>query len=294
MTIRHMKIFVAVCRQGSVTGAAQALYLAQPSVSLAIRELEEYYGVRLFDRISRRMQLTQEGRQMFSYASHIVSLFDEMEQSIKNWDSLGTLRVGSSITIGNFLMPRLTALFYRSHPDMKVEVHIDNSEEIERMVLKGELDFALIEGSAHSPAVVCERFSDDHLVVVCGGSHPFSVRREITLEELLTCDFLLREKGSGTRELVDSVLLLHDVSVEPVWESTSTGALVAAVAQGLGISILPHMLAQPGLKAKQLHELKVTGVEFRRRYFLIRHQRKFLSGSAQDFIRLVKERYSYL
>lgn len=91
MTIRHMKIFVAVCRQGSVTGAAQALYLAQPSVSLAIRELEEYYGVRLFDRISRRMQLTQEGRQMFSYASHIVSLFDEMEQSIKNWDSLGTL-----------------------------------------------------------------------------------------------------------------------------------------------------------------------------------------------------------
>lgn len=294
MTIRHMKIFVTVCRQGSVTGAAQALYLAQPSVSLAIKELEEYYGVRLFDRISRRMQLTEEGRQMFSYASHIVSLFDEMEQSIKNWDSLGTLRVGSSITIGNFLMPRLTALFYRSHPNMQVQVHIDNSEEIEHRVLRGELDFALIEGTAHSPAILCERFFDDRLVVVCGGSHPFTVRREITPAELSGCDFLLRERGSGTRELADSVLLLHDITVTPVWESTSTGALIAAVAEGLGVSILPYMLAKPGLKSKQLHELKVTGVAFSRRFFLIHHRRKFLTKSAQDFIRLAKERSAFL
>ena len=125
MTIRHMKIFVAVCRQGSVTGAAQALYLAQPSVSLAIRELEEYYGVRLFDRISRRMQLTQEGRQMFSYASHIVSLFDEMEQSIKNWDSLGTLRVGSSISFSSIQCKSVTNFFFSSgmmtNPPPKVQ-----------------------------------------------------------------------------------------------------------------------------------------------------------------------------
>ena len=294
MTIRHMRIFVAVCRQGSVTGAAQVLYLAQPSVSLAIKELEKYYGVRLFDRISRRMQLTEEGRQMFSYASHIVSLFDEMEQGIKNWDSLGTLRVGSSITIGNFLMPKLTALFRRSHPDMTVQVHIDNSEEIERMVLRGELDFALIEGTAHNPAILCERFFDDHLVVVCGGSHPFTVRRKISLEELLSCDLLLRERGSGTRELADSVLMLHDAAVSPVWESTSTGALIAAVAEGLGVSILPHMLAEPGLKSKQLHELQVAGVEFKRRFFLIHHQRKLLTPSAQDFIRLAKERSTFL
>lgn len=288
MTLRHMRIFIEVCRRGSVTAAAEALYLAQPSVSLAIKELEQYYGIKLFDRLSRSMRLTEEGRRMFPYANSLVSVFDEMEQGVKNWDSFGTLRVGSSITIGNFLLPGLVKEFYSSHPEMKVQVQIDNSEQVEKGVLRGDLDFALIEGTAHSGAIVCERFMSDTLAVVCGKTHPLADKENITLKELLRYDLLLREHGSGGRELFDSMLVTYDVSAAPVWESTSTGALIAAVAAGLGVSVLPQMLVKPHLDGGELHLLKLVGIPLERRFYLIYHQRKFLSKSAQDFIVLAK------
>ena len=105
MTIRHLRIFVAVCEEGSVTKAANKLYLAQPSVSLAISELEKFYGVKLFDRISRRLYLTDKGKQFLNYTKHIIDLFDELENGMKNWGSSGALRIGSSITIGNYFFP---------------------------------------------------------------------------------------------------------------------------------------------------------------------------------------------
>ena len=112
MTLRHMKIFVSVYQNNGITRASEELHLAQPSVSLAIRELEDYYGIRLFDRISRRLYVTEQGRMFYDYALHIVSLFDEMELGIRNWEHMGTLRIGSSITIGNFLAdPNLDTLY---------------------------------------------------------------------------------------------------------------------------------------------------------------------------------------
>lgn len=111
MTLRHMKIFVSVYQNNGITRASEELHLAQPSVSLAIRELEDYYGIRLFDRISRRLYVTEQGKMFYDYALHIVSLFDEMELGIRNWEHMGTLRIGSSITIGNFLLPGLIKKF---------------------------------------------------------------------------------------------------------------------------------------------------------------------------------------
>ena len=121
MTLRHMKIFVSVYQNNGITRASEELHLAQPSVSLAIRELEDYYGIRLFDRISRRLYVTEQGRMFYDYALHIVSLFDEMELGIRNWEHMGTLRIGSSITIGNFLLPGLVKKFTTTHPKMNAQ-----------------------------------------------------------------------------------------------------------------------------------------------------------------------------
>ena len=116
-----MKIFSAVYRTGSVTKAAQELHLAQPSLSVAIRELESYYGVCLFERIGRRMHPTQSGETLYGYASHIVALFDDMEKQMRNWDSLGVLRVGASITIGTYILPALLHEYQMQTPELRIE-----------------------------------------------------------------------------------------------------------------------------------------------------------------------------
>ena len=107
MTLRHMKILVEVYRQNSVTKAAQALHLSQPSVSLALRELEDYYGVTLFERVGRRISPTECGREFYGYAVHVVSLMDELETRMRNWDAIGTVRIGATVTIGTYLLPEL-------------------------------------------------------------------------------------------------------------------------------------------------------------------------------------------
>ena len=146
MTLRHLRIFVAVYQERSITRAADRLHLAQPSVSLAIKELEDNYSIRLFERYSRRIYITEQGEQLYNYALHIISLFDEMEEKIPAWKQAGTLRIGSSVTIGNFLLPTLIQKFQEEAPAVRPQVTINNSGFIEEAVLNNQLDFALVEG----------------------------------------------------------------------------------------------------------------------------------------------------
>lgn len=286
MTLRHLKIFVAVCEADSVTKAAQSLHLAQPSVSLAITELEEYYGIRLFDRISRRLLITELGKQFLEYATHIVTLFDKMETEIRNWDTAGVLRIGSSITIGNHLIPGYVKTFRESHPQTKVQVTIDNSRNIEDRILTNDVDFALIEGIVHNEQIASKKFMEDELVLVSGQSHPLCAKDEIEIQDLMGYDFILREKGSGGRELFDSTMLVHQIEIDPLWESVSNQAIIRAVTVGLGISVLPLKLLEKELKEGSLKRIKVRDVSFRRDYFVIHHKNKYLTESAKRFIEI--------
>lgn len=289
MTLRHIKIFVTVCECESITMAAQKLYLAQPAVSLAISELEKYYGIKLFDRISRRLYITEAGKQFLSYAVHIVNLFDEMENKVKNWESVGTLRVGSSITIGNYLMPLYVKQFSKLYPSIIVNVLIDNSQTIEDKILSNELDFALIEGIVHSTYITSENYLDDKLVLICGEEHPFFRRSKISLEEMKNEKFLLREKGSGTREVFDSTMESKGISIIPVWESTSTRAIINAVIEGIGISVLPLQLIQHELGQKKIKIVPIKGIEFKRNFSIIYHKNKYLTQSVLAFMNLCRE-----
>ena len=151
MTLRHMKIFVSVFRHSSMSRAAEELHLAQPSVSLAIKELETYYGVRLFERIGRRISPTELGKEFYGYALHIVSLFEEMEKKIKNWDTIGTVRIGTSITIGTHILPSLIKQYNSLFPGVTVEATVSNSAEIESRILDNTIDIGLIETQPYSP-----------------------------------------------------------------------------------------------------------------------------------------------
>lgn len=289
MTLRHLQIYIAVCETGSVTAAANKLFLAQPSVSLAIRELEENYGVKLFDRISRKLYITDTGKQFLEYASHIVSLFDKMETEIRDWELIGSLRIGSSITIGNYLLPGYVKQFKEKYPQIKIQIMIDNSSEIERRLMANEIDFGLIEGVLHNQHIVTEKIMDDELVLVCGSSHPFSSLDRVGVEKLRDQDFILREKGSGGRELFDSMMLIHNIEIEPVWESVSNQAIIKALQEGLGLSVLPYLLVKQDIDSRLLHRIDVKGITFQRELSVIFHENKYLTKAAKDFIGMCRQ-----
>ena len=289
MTFRHIRIFVTVCEMGSATAAAKKLFIAQPSVSLAIGELESHYNVRLFDRISRRLHITEDGKRLYDYGVHILALYGEMEDCMKSRGSTGILRVGTSITIGTRILPNLVKRFAEIQPDIKINAIIDNSESIEESIISGEIDLGLIEGIAHMPQIIAEKFMDDELVLICGESHPLCACGEASLDKLGAFDFILREKGSATRELFDSLLLVHNMAIAPVWESISTSAIIQAVSQGIGISVLPFRLVEEDLAAGNIRRIPIKDLSLKRNFFIIYHQSKFLSESAKIFMDVVKK-----
>lgn len=267
MTIRHMIIFRTVCENGyNSTKAAEVLHMTQPAVSLAIKELEQYYGVHLFDRIGRRLQITDAGQHFLQYAIHISDLFSDMETGLRDWDSKGVLRIGASITIGSQFLPNYVKAFSELCPGLDVRVTVDQSERLEQKILANELDCALIEGIAHDPNIVSEAYMEDHLSVICG-----------------------TDKGSGTREVFNRVVEQAGFHITPVWEAMSTTALVNAAINGLGIAVLPHRMILPALRQGLICTVKVEGLSFSRNFHIIHHKDKFLTTSAKRFITLCRD-----
>lgn len=284
MTLRHMKIFVTVCQENSISQAAKKLYISQPAVSNAIKELEDYYGVILFDRMFKKLFITEVGKKVLNYALHISSLFEKMESEIKNSDVTGILKIGSSITIGTHFLPGYIKNFSTLFPDIEVFATIDSSETIEKMVLDNDLDFALIEGAVHSENIISKSFITDELVLICDTKHPLLKKKKVSISDLQGEKFLMREKKSGTRELAESILLLHNIVLKPLWVSTSTESIIQGVSMGIGISILPLHLVQDYITRKIIHKLEVDEVNFKRQYHIIHHKDKFLTQSALAFM----------
>ena len=241
LTLRHMKIFTTVYRCGSVTRAAQELHLAQPSLSVAIRELEEHYGVRLFERTGRAISPTQAAGALYGYASHIVSLFDDMEKQMRNWDTLGVLRLGASVTIGTHILPDLIRRYQARVPQLRIEALVEQSSGIERKLLDNEIDIGLIETQPEQPELLAIPFLRDELCAIVPLGSALAQKTSVTLRELSECPFLMREPGSAVRQILDASFSLLQITVHPVWQSASTQAIVSAVAEGLGVAVLPRM-----------------------------------------------------
>lgn len=287
MTLRHMRILVAVFQQGSVTKAAQTLHLAQPSVSLALRELEEYYGVALFARTGRRLSPTPCGKEFYGYAIHIVSMVDELETRMRNWDTLGTIRLGATVTIGTHLLPALVRQYQSEFPELQIDVKIFRASQIEQLVLDGEIDLGLIETQPSHPSLQATAFLRDELCAVVPCSSPLARQSCVTMQELVEYPFLMREPGSSGRTILEAYFALHHMNVHPAWESVSTQAIVKAVAEGLGVAVLPRLLV-----ARDAAEGTVAMLPFaqplQRTLYIIHHSSKYLSPSMQRFLALCR------
>ena len=288
MTLRHMRIFVSVFQKNSITKAAQELHLAQPSVSLAVRELEDYYGIRLFDRIGRHIAPTECGKEFYRYAVHIVSLFNEMEKKMRNWDTFGTLRIGASITIGTHILPVLIRRYQEQFPDLTVEAKVSKSASVEDELIHSGIDLGLIETQPSHPDLRAVPFMTDSMCVITAPDHPLASAKSVSLTELSRFPFLMREKGSAGRELLDAAFSLQQITVSPRWESTSTQALVKAVAEGLGVSVLPYLLVKKDIEEGTVRQIPLDQ-PIRRNLNVIYHKSKFLTDNMRAFVDLCKK-----
>lgn len=202
MTLRHFKIFVAVCDTMNMTAAAEQLFMSQSAVSQAIAELENHYDVRLFDRLSRKLYLTQAGQKLLSYARHIIRMNAEVENNMKALHENGSVRIGASVTVGSCVLPKLVSYFMKENPQTDIEVFEDNTEKIEKRILHDSIDIGLVEGEITSPDVFSRAFMDDELVLICSAGHRFASAFSIDPKELEQEEFIIREKGAEPEKLL--------------------------------------------------------------------------------------------
>ena len=281
MTLRHMKIFLAVYQTQHMTQAAQQLRMTQPAVTRAIQEIESYYGIRLFDRINRKLYITEMGNVFYNYAVHILDSFDQMEKGLRNWDKLGLLRVGTSIAIGNDLLPRVLVHFQKSHPFLKIHSIISNGETLQQALLDNQLDFAVIEGTINRTELSKRPIASDRLVLILPPGDTRVSQETLTLHDLIQDSFLLRDKGSVGRAFLEHVFAMHDLPLTPTMESVSTQAIIQAVHLGLGISFLPERLVNSAIREGIVATKTLSDEPFVRENYIVWHKQKFLTSSAQ-------------
>lgn len=283
MTLRHLKVFVAVCEHNGITKAAQALHMVQPAVSTTIAELERHYNIRLFDRINQRLVITELGRELLVKAKQLLAEFDEFEANATLGGQNPKLRIGSSLTLGKTILPAFLSQIQERLPALEASFTIDKTSVIEKKLEFGELDFGIVEGAVHSEHLKAFPIGEDRLVAVC--SPRLSAPKELPLEELLCYPLLLREKGSASRDLFEQALSDKGLSLaKPLLESSSNEALLAFAEADHGVAILPLGIASPAIALQALRTLTVSDAKFNRRHYIVMHKSKRFSPLCQAAI----------
>ena len=280
MTLRHIEIFLAVRQCGSVTGAADRLHISQPTVSIALRELEEHYGERLFDRISNRLYITPFGDEIYHYALCLMNLYSDMSQLKQRSD---LLRIGTGTAIGKLFLPGVVKRFGDLHPEVRIHVCVGEATRMYRRIMDNSLDLAIAETVDNIPGMAHHSIQRYPVVATCHRSNPLAAQPVVTAEELSRENLLLREPGSLTRDVVDAYFDSHNLQLEPVWESYSVQSLFNATVEGLGVSFmsLDQVLAYGNPNLVILH---VPDFQAFRYVNISYHKDKQFSKPMQDFL----------
>jgi DNA-binding transcriptional LysR family regulator len=307
MTLDQLRIFLAVVEHLHFTRAAEALYVTQPAVSAAIQSLEEQYGVRLFHRIGRRIEITEAGDLLQSEARKILDQVELTERGLQELNNLqrGELKLGSSLTIGNYWLPQKISEFKVQYPRITVDCTLANTEEICEGTATGLFDLGLIEGEV-KPALASileeEIVGEDRLLIVVGESHPWFDRTLVTLDELKTTDWVMRESGSGTQQRFEEALLSW--GIPPAELNTvlilSSGEMVKAVIEnGTAAAAISELMVIKEMQLGTLREIQVrdkcrgsgTPVQMTRPFLKLKHRQRFqtlLTKAFEGMIRLEK------
>ncbi|AGB41601.1 transcriptional regulator [Halobacteroides halobius DSM 5150] len=294
MNLRQLKIFKKVCQTGTMSQAADQMYITQPAISQTISDLESKLEVKLFERLNQKLVLTYAGKILLEYSNKILLLVDEVENSIEGISNLkqGKLRIGASMTIGTYLLPNIINQFNNEYKSIEINLTIDNSSIIEELILDNQIDIGLVEGPTQSKDITTDSFFVDHLNLVCSPQHRWANQKLITPTQFHNESFIMREEGSGTREVIEDILAKHKLSYKIKHVLNNIEAIKKAVSANIGISVLPKIAIQEEIDAGELVTAKIKDINFIRKFSLIHHQDKYKSKLFKKFISYLKEKAS--
>ena len=285
MTLRHLEIFLPVCRFMSMTKAAAALNMTQPAVSKAISELESFYHVSLFDRIGRRLYLSDAGKALNHYADTILSQYEESVTFLRDGSSFQSCRLSVNVTVGETILPELCRTVYERLPEIDLQISVHNTAAIENQLRSNECDIAIIDRS-DDPSFNAIPLYREPIVFVASDS--LIPRSHILKEDLLKQRLLLRETGSGNRACVDAWLNRISFPRSRIWECTSDETLLTMAEAGLGIAALPQSYFQK-TRNRSVHTVAVGGEPFQRTFYLLYMQGKYLNRITLQCIDIIRK-----
>ncbi len=294
MADRRLQVFHAVAKHLSFTRAAEALFMTQPAVTFQIRQLEEQYGIRLFERRHGNVSLTPAGELVLSYAERILALSDELDTRLgeTTGEMRGPLLLGASTTIAEFMLPRVLGEFNALYPQVRPRLIVANSESIAAQVAGHTLDLGLIEAPAKLPGLTSEVVRDDELAVICAPDYPLAGLPKVGPRALADYEYLAREPGSGTREITDAYFRANRVAVEDLktqMELGSPEALKGVVASGLGFAIVPRDAVAKETRLGTLIAIPLAP-PLRRSLYLVQPEDRFRSRLVTTFIQFARQK----
>lgn len=285
-TLRQLQVFVAIARQENVSRAAESLALSQSATSTSLAELERQSGCQLFDRAGKRLSLNALGRQLLPQAVALLDQARAIEALLQGRSGFGSLEVGATLTVGNYLATWLIGRFMQKHPECRVRLQVHNTAQIVQRIANHDLDLGLIEGDCQHPDIELLPWVQDELAVFCAPQHPLAAKGAASLQELAQEAWILREHGSGTRLTFDQAMRHFPSRLNIRLELEHTEAIKRAVESGLGIGCISRLALRDAFRRGSLVPLETPELDLGRRFCFIWHSQKFQSAAMREFIEL--------
>ena len=287
-SLRQLEIFVAISRTDSVSRAAEALSLSQSATSTALSELERQFDLQLFDRVGKSLRINETGQQLLPRAVELLDRAKEIENLLQGHAGFGHMRIGATLTVGNYLATILVARFLQEHPESRIQLQVHNTSTIVQQIANHELDLGLIEGDCNHPDITVQPWIADELVVFSAPNHPLASQRKVSLAQLLQEDWILREKGSGTRETFDRAFHSHHSKLKIRLELEHTEAIKRAVESGLGIGCISRLALKDAFRRGSLVPIATPNLDLSRFFYFLWHKQKYQTTGIREFLDLCR------
>lgn len=293
MDLWRLNIFVKVIDSGSFSKAADQVLLTQPTVSSHINDLEAHYGCRLIDRLGKEVAPTRAGQLLYKYARKLIALQNETESVMADFHGKmrGHLHIGGSTIPGEYILPAVIGLYTADYPEVKVSLSIGDTRQVTEDVLTGRLEFGIVGARTKNRKLIQEEVAADKLRLVIPADHKWAARKRVSIKNLLTEPFIIRERGSGTLQaLLDSLSGAGHKSgaLKVVAEMGSTTAVIQGIKNKVGLSVLSALAVEEELQAGHLKALPVAGLDMQRSFYLTINKLRTLSPLCTAFIDYLK------
>lgn len=284
LSLKQLNVFITISKHKTLSAASESLFLSKAAVSLSLGELERQLGHTLFDRVNNRLVINQQGKLLLPLADELISRSNDIEQLFTSEKELkGKLHIGASNTVGNQVAPFLLSEFRESFQHFDQTLVIANSETIGQKLADFELDIGLVEGESKQHNLTSTPWFSDNMVIIASPKHPLVTNKEIKLEQLERCDWLLREPGSGTREYFLKHVAANLTHWNEAFELNTTEAIINATSANLGLACLSQLSVQSALTDKRVVCLNFS-LRTTRDYWLLVHKEKYQSPIVRKFI----------